>query len=45
MAKLKKNNFQERKWWFNLMKKLMLGRYKQPKFINQGEKNEKIIKI
>ena len=41
MAKLKKNNFQERKWWFNLMKKLMLGRYKQPKFIYLGEKIEK----
>lgn len=41
MAKLKKNNFQERKWWFNLIKKLMLGRYKQPKFIYLGEKIEK----
>jgi hypothetical protein len=41
MTKLKKNNFQERKWWFNLMKKLMLGRYKQPKFIYLGEKIEK----
>ncbi|MBQ1197704.1 MAG: hypothetical protein IIX47_03770 [Spirochaetaceae bacterium] len=41
MAKLKNNNFQERKWWFNLMKKLMLGRYKQPKFIYLGEKIEK----
>lgn len=38
MAKTeKKKPVQKRKWWFRLMKKLMLGRYKEPEFIYLGE--------
>ena len=33
----KKKSPQKRKWWFRLMKKLMKGRYKQPKFVYLGE--------
>ena len=36
--KEKKQPTQKRKWWFRLMKKLMLGRYKKPEFIYLGEK-------
>ncbi len=36
--KEKKQPIQKRKWWFRLMKKLMLGRYKEPEFIYLGEK-------
>ena len=35
--KEKKQPTQKRKWWFRLMKKLMLGRYKEPEFIYLGE--------
>ncbi|MBQ4053755.1 MAG: hypothetical protein IJD33_05400 [Clostridia bacterium] len=28
---------QKRKWWFRFMKKLMRGRYKQPRFVYLGE--------
>ena len=39
MAKKEKNQpIQRRKWWFRLMKKLMLGRYKEPEFVYLGEK-------
>ena len=41
MAKEKKRETQKRKWWFRFMKKLMLGRYKEPKFIYLGEKFDK----
>lgn len=34
----KQKPVQKRKWWFRLMKKLMKGRYKQPKFVYLGEK-------
>ena len=33
----KKKVVQKRKWWFRFMKKLMLGRYKKPKFVYLGE--------
>lgn len=33
----KKSPVQKRKWWFRLLKKMMKGRYKQPKFIYLGE--------
>ncbi len=33
----KKKPTQKRKWWFRFMKKLMKGRYKQPKFVFLGE--------
>lgn len=36
--KEKKQAVQKRKWWFRFMKKLMLGRYKEPEFIYLGEK-------
>lgn len=39
--KAKTKDVQKRKWWFRFMKKLMLGRYKQPKFIYLGEKFDK----
>ena len=29
---------QKRKWWFRLMKKMMKGRYQQPRFVYLGEK-------
>lgn len=39
MAKKKEKRFvQKRKWWFRLMKKMMTGRYKEPKFVYLGEK-------
>lgn len=41
MAKEKKKPVQKRKWWFRLMKKLMHGRYKQPKFVYLGERFDK----
>ena len=37
VKKEKKEPVQKRKWWFRLMKKLMLGRYKEPEFIYLGE--------
>ena len=37
MAKEKKKMVQKRKWWFRLMKKMMMGRYKEPKFVYLGE--------
>ena len=39
MAKQKEKTapVQKRKWWFRLMKKLMLGRYKKPRFVFLGE--------
>ena len=44
MAKQEKENnakkqkpVQKRKWWFRLMKKMMKGRYKKPRFIYLGE--------
>lgn len=37
MAKGKKRTIQKRKWWFRLMKKMMKGRYKEPKFVYLGE--------
>lgn len=37
MAK-KKVGQQNRKWWFKLLKKLMVGRYKRPEFVYLGEK-------
>ena len=37
MAK-KKQGQENRKWWFKLLKKLMVGRYKRPKFVYLGEK-------
>ena len=33
-----KKETQNRKWWFRLMKKLMRGRYKEPRFVYLGEK-------
>lgn len=39
MAKL--NNSQNRKWWFKLIKKIMLCRYKEPRFVYLGDKIEK----
>ena len=39
--KEKKRDVQKRKWWFRFMKKLMLGRYKEPKFIYLGERFDK----
>ena len=38
MATEKKQDVQKRKWWFRFMKKLMLGRYKEPRFVYLGEK-------
>ena len=32
---------QNRKWWFKLLKKLMVKRYKRPEFVYLGEKFEK----
>ena len=29
---------QNRKWWFKLLKRLMVGRYKRPEFVYLGEK-------
>ncbi len=37
MAK-KEQGQQNRKWWFKLLKKMMVGRYKRPKFVYLGEK-------
>ncbi len=34
----KQKTVQKRKWWFRFMKKLMLGRYKEPTFVYLGEK-------
>lgn len=41
MAEGKKKTAQKRKWWFRFMKKLMVGRYKKPKFVYLGEKIDK----
>ena len=41
MATTKLNNSQNRKWWFKLIKKLMLCRYKEPKFVYLGEEIDK----
>lgn len=38
MEKDTKKTVQKRKWWFRLMKKMMKGRYKQPRFVYLGEK-------
>ncbi len=38
MAKKQAKTVQKRKWWFRLLKKLMKGRYKQPRFVYLGEK-------
>ncbi|MBE6630051.1 MAG: hypothetical protein E7624_04295 [Ruminococcaceae bacterium] len=40
MAK-KAQGQQNRKWWFKLLKKLMVGRYKRPEFVYLGEKFDK----
>lgn len=40
MAK-KNEGQQNRKWWFKLLKKMMVGRYKRPQFIYLGEKFDK----
>ena len=40
MAKKAKGQ-QNRKWWFKLLKKLMVGRYKRPEFVYLGEKFDK----
>ena len=45
MAKKKLENQKKRKLWYSGMKKLMLGRYKEPKFIYLGEKIGKGRKI
>ncbi len=37
MEKQKQKPVQKRKWWFRFMKKLMKGRYKEPKFVYLGE--------
>lgn len=37
----KEKGQQNRKWWFRLLKKLMVGRYKRPKFVYLGEKFDK----
>lgn len=37
MAKKEKKTVQKRKWWFRFMKKLMRGRYKEPRFVYLGE--------
>ena len=37
MAK-KATGQQNRKWWFKLLKKMMVGRYKRPEFVYLGEK-------
>lgn len=34
----KAQEIQKRKWWFRLMKKLMKGRYKKPRFVFLGER-------
>ena len=41
MATTKLNNSQNRKWWFKLIKKLMLCRYKEPRFVYLGDEIEK----
>ena len=41
MATTKLNNSQNRKWWFKLIKKIMLCRYKEPKFVYLGEEIDK----
>ena len=38
MAKKEKKTVQKRKWWFQLLKKMMKGRYKRPTFVYLGEK-------
>lgn len=40
MAK-KTQGQKNRKWWFKLLKKLMVGRYKRPEFVYLGEKFDK----
>ena len=41
MSIKKLNNSQNRKWWFKLIKKLMLCRYKEPRFVYLGDEIEK----
>ena len=41
MSRKKLNNSQNRKWWFKLIKKLMLCRYKEPRFVYLGEEIDK----
>ena len=41
MATTKLNNSQNRKWWFKLIKKLMLCRYKEPRFVYLGDEIDK----
>lgn len=41
MSRKKLNNSQNRKWWFKLIKKLMLCRYKEPRFVYLGDEIEK----
>ena len=41
MATTKLNNSQNRKWWFRLIKKIMLCRYKEPRFVYLGDEIEK----
>lgn len=38
MAKKENKTVQKRKWWFQLLKKMMKGRYKRPTFVYLGEK-------
>ena len=38
MAKKKLENQKKRKLWYRGMKKLMLSRYKEPRFVYLGEK-------
>ena len=35
--RMEKKTGQKRKWWFRLLKKLMRGRYKEPKFLYLGK--------
>ena len=41
MSTTKLNNSQNRKWWFKLIKKLMLCRYKEPRFVYLGDEIDK----
>ena len=41
MSRKKLNNSQNRKWWFKLIKKLMLCRYKEPRFVYLGDEIDK----
>ena len=41
MSTTKLNNSQNRKWWFNLIKKIMLCRYKEPRFVYLGDEIDK----